>query len=132
MTIRSLSRKLKVAQSLAPAVRTNGTANGAGVDLRGFDSAVIIVSFGACTDGTHTPSLQHSADNSTFTNVSAAELDGEFTAVTSSSGSNSVQKVGYLGSQRYVRVVMTTSGATSGALSAANVIAGHPGSSPVQ
>jgi len=131
MAIRDLARNVKVEQTLAPAARTNGTANGTGIDLRGFDSAMIVVSFGACADGTHTPSVQHSMDDTTYTNAAASDLDGSFTAVTSSSGSNAVQAVGYIGPQRYVRAVITTSGATSGALSAACVIAGNPRNAPV-
>jgi hypothetical protein len=100
------------------------------VDLRGYDAAMIVVAFGAYTDGTHTPSVQHSADNSSYTAVSASELDGALSPVSSAGGANSVQSVGYLGSQRYVRVVMTVSGASSGALSTAQVIAGEPRCAP--
>jgi hypothetical protein len=132
MALRDLLRKTLVTPSLAPAARTNGTATGTAVDLRGFDSAVIAVSFGAWTDGTHTPSVQHSMDNSTYTNAAAADLDGSFSAVSSAAGNNTVQAVGYIGSQRYVRVVMTTSGATTGALSSASVIAGSPRNAPTQ
>ena len=130
MTLKNFYRNVKVTPSVSPAARVNGTTNGTGVDLRGFDSAMIAVEFGAYTDGTHTPSVQHSADNSTFTTVSASDLDGAFTAVSSAGGANSVQAVGYIGALRYVRVVMTVTGATTGALSAAQVIAGHPRSVP--
>lgn len=132
MTLRDLKSNVKVAPSLAPAVRTNGTANGTAVDLRGYDSAVIAVSFGAYTDGSHTPSVEHSVDNVTYAAAAASDLDGAFTAVSSAAGQNAVQSVGYIGARRYVRVVMTVSGATSGALSAANVIAGNPRQAPAQ
>ncbi len=131
MVMRNLSRNVLVLPSLAPAART-ASATGTGVDLRGFDSAMILVSFGTCTDGTHTPSVQHSMDNSTYTNVSAGDLDGAFSAATSASGGNAVQAVGYVGTQRYVRVVMTVSGATTGALSSAVVVAGTPRNMPTQ
>ncbi|MGE3622974.1 MAG: hypothetical protein AB7H77_03740 [Bdellovibrionales bacterium] len=132
MTTRDLLRNQTVTQSLAPAVRTNGTATGAGVDLRGYDAAMIAVSFGAWTDGTHTPSLKESADGTTYTAVAAADLQGAFTAVSGAGGANTVQQVGYVGNQRYVQVVMTTTGATSGAASSATVIAGYPRHAPVQ
>lgn len=131
MTMRSLYRNAKPMMTLAPAARVTGTLNGTGVDLRGYDSAMISVSFGTYTDGTHTPSLQHSTDNVTFTNVAAGDMEGSFAAVSSGAGANSVQSVGYLGANRYVRVVMTVSGATTGALSAAQVILGHPRNAPV-
>jgi len=132
MAIRDLLHRTMVMPSLYPAARTNGTVNGTAADLRGYDAVMIVVSFGAWTDGTHTPSVQHSVDNSTYTTCAASDLDGTLTAVSSSGGSNTVQQVGYIGAQRYVRVVMTTSGATTGALSSASVIAGAPRNAPVQ
>lgn len=126
MTTRDLLHNTAVRQSIAPAVRVTGTTTGIGVDLRGFDSAVIAVAFGTWTDGTHTPSVQHSMDGTIYNNCAASDLDGTFSAVNSASGSNTVQAVGYIGSQRYVRVVMTVTGATVGASSTANVVAGTP------
>ena len=131
--IRALLRTQLVTQSLAPAARVNGTATGATIDLRGFDGAVISVCFGAYTDGTHTPTVLQSADGSTWTScVFGMDLDGpaNLTAVNSSAGANTVQQIGYIGSLRYIAVVMTTAGATTGALSAATVIAGHPRNAP--
>lgn len=131
MAIRNMYRNTVVANSLSPAARVNGTANGTGVDTRGYDAAMIAVTFGAYTDGTHTPTVQHSADNSTYTTVSASDLDGAFTAVSGAGGANTVQTVGYIGASRYVRVVMTVTGATTGALSAASVLMGEPRTAPV-
>ncbi|MDD3182363.1 MAG: hypothetical protein PHD48_06130 [Alphaproteobacteria bacterium] len=131
MTVRNLYRNTKPMPSLAPVARVTGTLNGTGVDLRGYDSASIIVSFGAYTDGTHMPSVEHSTDNATFTAVSESDLDGSFAVVSSAAGANTVQSVGYLGAHRYVRVVMTVAGATTGALSAAQVLMGHPRMAPV-
>lgn len=135
MAVRDLLRILNVSPSLAPAVRVNGTATGTTVDLRGFDGAVIVVSFGAYTDGTHTPSVLQSVDGVTFTACTyGTDLDAStnLSAVNSSAGANTVQQIGYIGSQRYLQVVMTTTGATSGAASAASVIAGYPRNAPTQ
>lgn len=134
MTLRSLSDTQRVFPSLAPAARTTGTATGVAVDLQGFDSAAIVVSFGAYTDGTHTPSVVHSADGTTYTPcVHGTDLSGPsaLSAVAGSAGANTVQHVSYIGDKRYVAVVMTSAGATTGALSAAAVIAGHPHSAPI-
>lgn len=125
MASRDLIHNTSVALSLSPAARA-ASASGNAVDLRGYDAAVISVFFGAYTDGTHTPSVQHSMDGSTFTAAATSDLDGSLSAVSSAGGAGSVQSVGYIGSQRYVRVVMTVSGATTGALSAACVTAGYP------
>lgn len=131
MTLRNNYRNTLVTASLQPAARVNGTVNGAGVDLRGYDAAMICVGFGAYTDGTHTPSVQHSADGTTYTAAAASDLDGAFVAVSGAGGANAVQSVGYIGANRYVRVVMVTTGATSGALSHAIVVAGEPRQMPV-
>ncbi len=135
MTVRDLLRINFVSQSLAPAVRTNGTFTGTAVDLRGYDGAMITVSFGAYTDGTHTPSVVQSVDGVTFTAcVYGTDLDAttNLAAVNSSAGANTVQQIGYIGTQRYIAVVMTVSGATCGAASSGNVIAGYPHNAPTQ
>ena len=111
-------------QSLVPSARI-ASANGTGVDLQGFDSALCVVSVGACTDGTHTPKLQDSPDNSTWSDVVAAQLDGAFTAITTANA-NTVQAVGYIGGQRYVRAVMTVAGATTGGVMEAAILRGNP------
>ncbi len=131
MTIRDLNDQVDVALSLAPAARVNGTFNGTAVDLRGYDAAMLAVSFGAYTDGTHTPSLQHSDDGSSFAAVGASDVNGSFTAVSSGAGANTVQRVGYIGAKRYLRAVLTVTGATTGAVSEASVIRGEPRNRPL-
>lgn len=126
MTIRDMVSNTSVTPTLLPAARVTGTATGLAVDLRGYDAAMISVAFGAYTDGTHTPALHHSADGTAYTVVAASDLQGSFTAVNSVAGGGTVQSVGYIGPARYVRIVMTVSGATSGALSAASVVCGRP------
>ena len=128
--MRDLKNNIDVVHSLAPQART-ATANGAGVDLQGFDSAVAVFYFGAWTDGTHTPKIQESDDNSVFTDVAAAEQIGSLAAISSAAGNNSVQRAGYLGRKRYIRTVLTLSGATTGAVSAAAVARSHAAIGPV-
>ncbi len=91
MAIRDLLRTQLVSTSLSPAARVNGTATGAAVDLRGFDGAVITFSFGAYTDGTHTPTITHSSDGTTYTTcVFGTDIDGaaDLAAVSSGAGAN--------------------------------------------
>src|SRR4051812_29715472 len=122
--MRDLKNRVSTAVSIAPAVRT-ATVNGSGVDLQGYEAAMAVVHFGAYTDGTHTPKLQESSDNSTFADVAAGDLIGSFTAVSAAGGANTIQQVGYRGSKRYVRVVLTLSGTTTGAGSGATVVRGR-------
>jgi hypothetical protein len=103
------------------------TANGTGADLQGFESATAVVQFGTVTDGTHTPSLEESDDNATFTPVAAGQIIGTpFAAVTSGGGGSATQQVGYTGYKRYIRVKLTVAGATTGALSSAVVLRARP------
>lgn len=117
--MRDIKSIFDVATSLPPAART-ATANGSGVDLRGYDAALVMMVVGTITDGTHTPKLQESSDNSTFTDVAASDLVGSF----SNLASNTPQRVGYIGSKRYVRVVVTVSGATTGGVYGAVIVRG--------
>lgn len=121
---------LNFAQSLAPAART-ASANGTGVDLRGYNSALAVIDAGAYTDGTHTPKLQESDDNSSFSDVDSGDLLGSFTAIAGSGQQNQLFKVGYKGAKRYVRVVMTVAGASTGAVYGASIVRGHANDAPV-
>lgn len=131
MTTRDLKNKIDAVHSLEPAVRPTGSYNGAGVDLAGFHAAMVLVYFGAYTNGTHTPSLEHSDDNSSFSAVAAAELEGSLTAVGSSGGANTLQRVGYRGAKRYLRAVMTVSGGATGAASASVILRSDGSYQPV-
>lgn len=132
MTTRDLKSNITVAVSLEPKARTNGTGTGSTVDLRGYDSACVAFEFGTWTDGTHTPKVLHSADNTTFTDAGTdGALDGALTAITSSTGANAAQQVGYTGNNRYLLTQMIVTGSTTGALSASQVIRGNPNLAPV-
>lgn len=106
--------------------KVTATITGAGADLAGYDGALIEFNFGAITDGTHTPSVEDSPDNSTWTAVDASLLVGSLTEVTSSSGGGAVQSVGYIGGQRYVRSVVTVAGATDGGIYGSTIVRGFP------
>lgn len=128
--MRDLKSNLSPALTLAPAARTADAA-GATVDLTGFESACVVVAFGAWTDGAHTPSIEVSDDGSTWTTPPATDLNGAFVAVSSGAGSGTTQRVGYTGGCRCIRSTMTVTGATVGAECAALVLCGHPLSAPV-
>lgn len=131
MTIRDINDQVDSALSLSPAARVNGTFNGTSIDLRGYDSAMMVFNFGAYTDGVHTPALQHSDDGSSFVAVTAAEMNGGLAAVSSGAGANTTQRVGYGGIKRYVRASLVITGATTGALSEASIVRGDPRSMPL-
>ncbi|PIP74105.1 MAG: hypothetical protein COW89_01000 [Nitrospinae bacterium CG22_combo_CG10-13_8_21_14_all_47_10] len=101
--------------------------NGLGVDLQGFEGSVVVFSVGTVTDGTHVPQIEESDDNSNWTNVTSADLEG----VLSDLVSDNNQRVGYKGAKRYLRAVLTVSGATIGAQVAGLVLRGIPHRAPV-
>lgn len=115
--------QMTTAKSIAAGAYTS-TTNGSSVDTSGYDSATAVVVQGTWTDGTHTPKLQDSPDNSAWTDVAASALIGAFTAITSA-GTMVSQKVGYVGVNRYLRVVLTCSGTTTGATLAIPIILGR-------
>lgn len=121
-----LRSNIDIAHSLAPAART-ASANGAGVDLQGYESAVVVFYAGVVTDGTHTPSIEESDDNSTYTAVSAAQTQGTLAVL----AANVPQRVGYVGHKRYIRPVITAAGTTTGAVTSASVVRGDPAVAPL-
>lgn len=122
----TLTRTTKPVQSLAPALRA-ASANGAGVDRKGFGDVMAVLSVGAVTDGVHTPKIQESDDNAAWADAAAADVVGAFVA----GAANTVQWVGYRGLKRYVRVVLTVTGApATGAIVGADFILGDPAKAP--
>lgn len=131
MTTRDLKSNIDAEQSLAPAART-ASANGTGVDLRGHDSALALISIGAYTDGEYSFKLQESDDDGVsdaYADVAAADLQGSFSAVNDASGQNALQRVGYAGTKRFIRAVVTEGGSptpSTGLVLGANIVRGNP------
>lgn len=130
----SLYNIARAKPTLTFATRTNGTVNGTGVDLNenkdASRSAMLIVLTGTVTDGSHAVVLQESDDNSTWSTVAAADLQGSAPTITSSDD-DVIRELGYTGSKRYLRASVTTSGATAGGAFAAVVLRGFPRRQPI-
>jgi len=124
-------------QTVTAANRTNGTVNGTSVNLwahtvgrQKFGGAMALVQTGTITDGTHTVEIQHSDDNSSFTAVPDAELQGTEPAI-AAANDNVIYEVGYTGTKQYLRVAVVTSGATTGGTFGAVLLLGLPRRFPV-
>lgn len=133
--MRDLSSNISPVSTLAPAART-GTANGAGVDLQGYDAAAVVINIGDVTgtSPTATIKIQDSADNSTFADVAAADLvdGGAEIALTDTTNDAQVHKRSYIGSKRYLRVALTAISGTGATVpSSAEIVRGRPSLSPV-
>ena len=127
--MQDLSNNVSPAVSLPAAVRT-AAANGTGVDLQGYEGALVLVDVGAEGDTLSSSvhfevSLEESDDNSTFTDVAQAgivdgtissggiflNLDGTTGGDPDSTGC--VFRVEYVGGKRYIRVVLAKTGTHS-------------------
>ncbi|WP_159941835.1 MULTISPECIES: hypothetical protein [unclassified Nocardiopsis] len=119
-----LNSSLSIAGTLPPAART-ATANGTGADITDFRAVAALVHIGAWVDGSHAFSLEESDDNTTFTAVDAGDLVGSLPTVTDATEDDTVHALGYFGTARYLRVVVTVTGSpATGLLSSASVIRG--------
>lgn len=130
MALRDLHNSVGVANSIDPAAHT-ATVEGKGVDTRGYDSCEVVVACGTVTDGTHVISLEESDDNvdANYSAVASADLLGSAPTL-SSSNEEQAFRFGYRGGKRYVRVISTVSGATTGGVYGAVVEVSHAHETP--
>jgi hypothetical protein len=120
--------------TLTVAARTNGTVNGTTVDLNenkdACRSAMLIVNTGTVTDGSHAVILQESDDNSAWGTVAAADLQGSAPTLVAADD-DTLYELGYIGSKRYLRASVTTSGATTGGVFGATIVRAFPRRRPI-
>ena len=121
--------------ALTSATRTNGAVNGTTVDLgvfgNDFRSVLFVVMTGTVTDGSHAITVQDSPDGSAWAAADAASVQGSLPTITGTND-DTVFEIGYIpGVKQYVRLVATTSGATTGGVFAAVAVLGGASSNPV-
>lgn len=128
MASRDLYNNIGVTLAVSPAVLT-ATNTSSGIDLAGFEGATVIINTGAIAGaGNFTPKLQESdVSGSGYTDVAAKDLLGSFP---SALAADTAYKVGYKGSKRYVRTVITLNSGTSIAAGAV-IVKSHARSMPV-
>ena len=127
--MRSLEPNIGAVPMIAPAVQS-GNNTGAATDLLGFESACLVVNTGAVAgDGDFSVKLQESDETAggSFADVAAEHLTG---AVPATLEADSVYRLGYIGTKRYIRTVLTKNSGTSLALGAV-LVKGHPADAPV-
>lgn len=129
MTTRDLENALSAVHSIDPKAHT-ADVNGDSADLLGYDSAAAVINVGTWTDGTHTFEVQESDDDSTFTAVADADLSESEPVVDGADDDQTTYMIGYTGEKRYIRVVATVTGATTGAEYGAVILRGHAHQSP--
>lgn len=124
--MKSLANSLKITVSIASAAQT-ADVTGTSVDLANYNSASVVFIPATITDGTHTPSVLDSDDNSTFTAVAAANLSATLAVL----ASDVVQKVDYMGTKRYIKPKVAVPDATTGGVYGAIIIRGNAHIKPV-
>lgn len=110
--------------SVVPAVYSATKDDGSIIDLQGAGSATVIITTGAiASSGNFTPTLVvgDAANLSDGAAATSGDLLGSFP---SALAADSIYTVGYTGSKRYARVVLTKNSGTSIAASAA-IVRGH-------
>jgi hypothetical protein len=135
--MQDLSNKTAAVVSLAPANRT-ADANGTGIDLQFWESALVIAQAGAEGDTLSGSvyiqfKLEHSDDDSTYTAVAQADVadgtvsSGVFATIDANGEAPSVHQLSYIGGKRYIRVVDDRTGThTNGTPTSAVVVKGNP------
>jgi hypothetical protein len=122
-----------VRRSVSPAVRTNGTLNGAAVNLStyGAESGIAFINTGTVTDGSHAVSVEESDTGAGgWSAIPAGRLSATPPTITSAN-SDTQFETGFSAGKAFVRVVIVTTGATTGGLLSAGVVIGDVGYDPV-
>jgi hypothetical protein len=133
---REMESNIKAQVALAPqAITSDATTNGEWIDTAGYDSLTFLLATGALTDGDYTPVIEE-ADAADYSDA-AAVADAGLTkteasaAFTADGDDKATSKIGYIGSKRYVRLSVVSTGTTSGALIGALAVLGHPSHAPI-
>jgi len=108
-------------QTIPPALNT-ASVTGSGVDLKGYESATVVVNVGDYTSYKHVCALYESDDDSTYTDVDDADILG--TEPTISGVDNTQYQFGYIGEKRYVKLNTTGTGSGTGVYFGAVVVRG--------
>lgn len=117
--MRDLFHNVLVTQHLSP-INSMVTRTSTTVDLQGYNSASVVVAVGQSGDTLSgsvywTLKLQHSDDDSSYSDVTAAELNSAnaTVVVNSSSLDRTSYSFGYAGNKRYLKAVATPTGTHS-------------------
>ena len=127
-----LYNNIALVHALAPqTINTNTTTASSAIDLDGYEGALITFHSGAIA-GTSAANIftplitECDTSGGTYTDVADADLIGtEAAAVHNGGTDNTITKIGYVGSKRYIKVsIVSTATTTAGGLIEAQVIKG--------
>lgn len=133
--MRDLHNNIKVSRSNSPAQVADNTAQvGEIIDMQGFSSLEFAIAYGTLADAaaTFTPLVEHGDDSGL--SDAAAVPDGDLLGtevVADQADDDTVQKIGYKGSKRFVRLTITPADNATAADLSAVAVQGHAHNSPV-
>jgi hypothetical protein len=133
MPTKDLHNSIHPSRGLSPVKQTNADTAFVSeiLDTAGYESAEFVILLGALTDtGVTFVVLVEDGDASNLSdNAAVADaflLGTETTATFNQADDNEVRKIGYIGSKRYVRVIITPTGNSSGDINIAGCwLQGH-------
>lgn len=102
----------KVAQTVPPQIATT-TVTGISVDTLGHDAVEGILSVGEWTDGTHTPAYMESDDDSNWSAIAAANMNGAPTAISDATKDGYIYRTILKPTKRYVKLNINITGSPS-------------------
>lgn len=131
---KDLNNNIKVVEALASKSVANTTpVNGNEIDRKGYHSLVFIdeIQPAAYTKANYVNvKLQHSADKSTWTDVDEQWVQGDLDPVVATLAAMKINQIGYIGHERYVRMVKTMVGSVADLSVHALAVLGNPEYTP--
>ena len=116
------------------AIGTSTTTAGIVIDRQGYEGVEFVIQSGTLTDGTYTPLVEHGdlVGLGDAVAVADAELLGtEAAAAFVAADDNAVQRVGYVGGKRYVRLSIVSAGVSTGGTISAVALRGPAHDLPI-
>lgn len=121
--------------ALTSATRTNGAVDGAAIDTNQFNNrfqdVAFVITTGTITDGSVAVTVEESDSSSSgFAAVDSSRVLGTLPTI-ASTDDDTVKSFGVRPTKRYVRIVATTTGATTGGVFSAVALLGNGSIRPV-
>jgi hypothetical protein len=116
------------------AIGSDTTTVGNIIDTAGYESLEFLLWTKTVTDGDYAWKIEHGDDSglSDAADVASTDLLGVLTGFTADTDDNKVNRVGYIGKKRYVRMSVVSTNTTTGVDAIGGIaILGHPKRAPV-
>lgn len=111
-------------------IATDTSTAGIGIDRSAYDAVEFALYSGTITDGTYALTVHHSDTDSNYAAAGSDDILGAASFVAASD--SVVKRIGYVGYKKWVKLVITSTGTTSGGVfKGAVAVLGAPKHAPV-